>query len=78
MSIDQLVLAILGEIQDCSNISVNTLLLEEGFLDSMSILFLVSELEEQLSIIIPLDNIIESNFATIEHISAFISKCINE
>jgi len=73
MSTSELVLNILSEIKDCSNISNDTLLFERGILDSFSVLYLISELESRLNITIPLENVVESNFATIENITAFTS-----
>lgn len=70
-----LILEILSEIQDCSDIRNDTLLLEEGILDSLSIVFLVSELETRLNITIPLENVVESNFKNIDSIAAFVLDC---
>lgn len=45
-------------------------------LDSMSILYLVSEIEDDFSIQIPVQEVIESNFKNIESIVKYVSdKC---
>lgn len=62
------------------NIDDNSmLLLEEEILDSVNILYLVSELEDKYEIQIPLDDVVENNFKNIESIVEYtmskIEKC---
>jgi len=68
----KLIYDILNDVQDCDNIGNDTLLMKEGILDSMSILHLIYELEEKFKISIPLEDVIEENFKTIDAISDFI------
>ena len=75
MNCKALILEILSEIQDCSDIRNDTLLLEKGILDSLSIVFLISELETRLNITIPLENVVESNFKNIDSIAALVLDC---
>lgn len=53
------------------------LLLEEEMLDSMSILFLVSEIEDKYAIQIPIEDVVEENFKNIESIVNYVDKRMN-
>ena len=68
----KLIYDILNDVQDYDNIGYDTLLMKEGILDSMSILYLIYELEEKFKISIPLEDVIEENFKTIDAIADFI------
>jgi len=76
--IEQFIKKVLLEITG-EDISDNHLsLLDEELLDSMSILYLVSEIEDKFEIQIPMDEIVEDNFQNMESIVAYIkSKCEN-
>lgn len=50
----------------------NLLLLEEELLDSMSILYLVSEIENEFGLQIPVDEVVEENFKDVESIVKYI------
>ena len=76
LSICRLVLEILDEIRDCDNIDNDTLLLESGILDSLSILYLISELEEKLNIKINLEDVEEKNFQNIDCIAELVLSCV--
>ena len=52
-------------------------LLEEEMLDSMSILFLVSEIEDKYAIQVPMEDVVEDNFKNIESIVDYVNKKIN-
>lgn len=77
--IEQFVKNVLEEASG-ENIDDNSmLLLEEEILDSVSILYLVSELEDKYEIQIPLDDVVENNFKNIESIVEYtiskVEKC---
>lgn len=77
--IEQFVKNVLEEVSG-ENIDDNSmLLLEEEILDSVSILYLVSELEDKYEIQIPLDDVVENNFKNIESIVEYtiskVEKC---
>lgn len=74
----KLVLEILSEIQDCDDVKNDTLLLERGILDSLSIIYLINELEERLNMTIPLEDVVEDNFKSIESIVEFVLTRIND
>ena len=76
LSISRLVMEILDEIRDCDDIQNDTLLLERGILDSLSILYLISELEEKLTIKINLEDVEEKNFQNIDCIAEFVLSCV--
>lgn len=70
--IEQFVKNVLEEASG-ENIDDNAmLLLEEEILDSVSILYLVSELEDKYEIQIPLDDVVEKNFKNIESIVEYV------
>jgi len=76
--VSKLVLEILSEIQDCDDVKNDTLLLERGILDSLSIIYLINELEERLNMTIPLEDVVEDNFKSIESIVEFVLTRIND
>jgi len=47
-----------------------------GVLDSLDIIFIVDELESQLSITIDADQIIPENFASLSALVVFVKSCI--
>jgi len=47
-----------------------------GVLDSLDIIFIVDELESQLSITIDADQIIPENFASLSTLVVFVKSCI--
>lgn len=49
-------------------------LLQNGILDSMGILDLVGELEDEFGIVVDDDDLAPENFQTIEHLARFVSK----
>lgn len=53
-------------------IDIETHLVEEEILDSITILYLIDELEQEYDIKIDLKEVTESNFATVEAISNFV------
>ena len=52
--------------------------IEEGILDSFSILILIAEIDKEFSIQIDMENFETSNFKNFKTIVAFISKTINK
>ena len=66
------ILEILRDINPYAEITKDTLLLEEGILESMSILLLISELEKRYNIEIPLDKIAENDLVDINAISNMV------
>lgn len=61
---------ITGEVIDDNGL----MLLEKELLDSMSILFLVSEIEDKFEIQIPMEDVVEDNFKNIESIARYVSE----
>ena len=57
-------------------IDESTLLLEEEVLDSVSMLYLVTELENEYKIQIPLDAVTEDNFKNIDSIVKYVFSLI--
>ncbi len=70
------IMSILQEIDPYEDFDENTLLFEEGILDSLSLMHLISELESLFHIDIPEEQIIGSNFVTAEKIYEFINTLI--
>lgn len=55
----------------------DTLIFEEGLLDSMGLLFLVEFIKEKFDVDANDNELITENFESINNISAFVSKKIN-
>jgi len=54
------------------NLKNDTLLLESGILDSLSLLKLVLFLEKQYGVVVPAEELIPENFKTIDVICAYL------
>lgn len=75
--IKQFIIKVIGEIVTDINIDENTLLFEEDIMDSITILYLIEELENNYGIKIPLEEVTEQNFSTISKIAEFAGELIN-
>lgn len=71
--IEQFIKSVLEEVTSETIVDNGLLLLEEELLDSMSILFLVSEIEDKYEIQIPMEDVIEDNFKDIESIVMYVN-----
>lgn len=69
---------ILNEIAEDIDITDETLLLDEGILDSVSILYLVSELEDKNGIHIPVEEISEEHLKTVSDIEKFVKSKLGD
>lgn len=76
--IQQFITDILMEINEEYEINEATQLLEEEILDSVSILYLITELESAYEIQIPLEDIVEENFRNLECIEKYVVSLIGE
>lgn len=73
-TIEKFVKKVLEEVTG-ENINDNKmLLLDEELLDSMSILYLVSEIEDKYGIQIPVEEVVEENFRNIEAVVKYVTK----
>ncbi len=72
-NIEQFVQSVLEEITGEVIEDNGLMLLEKELLDSMSILFLVSEIEDKFEIQIPMEDVVEDNFKNIESIAGYVS-----
>jgi len=72
--IEQFVQSVLEEITGEVIEDNGLMLLEKELLDSMSILFLVSEIEDKFEIQIPMEDVVEDNFKNIESIARYVSE----
>ena len=75
--IEEFVKNVLEEVRGEAIDDSSVLLLEEEILDSINILYLVSELEDNYGIQIPLDDVVENNFKNIESIAEYVMAQIN-
>ncbi len=66
------VLDLVKKVGDNQNITDKSLLLDEGWIDSLSTITLLSELENKFSIEIETEELSHENFNTIENISKLI------
>lgn len=69
---------IITDIQDEQEVKEDTMLLDEGIIDSVSILYLISELEDRYEIHVSLEDVNEKNFASIDAISTYVCKLKSE
>ena len=66
----------LKELDPELEIGMETDLFEENILDSVTILFLITEMENNYSIQVPLEDLVEDNFKTIECIERYVLSLI--
>ena len=69
---------IITDIQDEQEVKEDTMLLDEGIIDSVSILYLISEIEDRYEIHVSLEDVNEKNFASIDAISTYVCKMKSE
>lgn len=55
-----------------SSVDDDTMLFDEEILDSMSILYLIGEMENQFDVQLPPDEVVQSNYETVERIAEYI------
>lgn len=67
-SMEELIINLIKEISPYVEIALDTQLLEEEILDSVSILILVTEIEEKYQIEIPMEEVNPNNFASVRSI----------
>tara|TARA_B110000858_G_C17711191_1_gene430645 strand:- start:382 stop:630 length:249 start_codon:yes stop_codon:yes gene_type:complete len=67
------VLDLVRSVSGNENIIEDSLLLDEGWIDSLTTITLLTEVEEKFSIVIEADELSHENFNTIENISKLIS-----
>lgn len=66
------IIRILQEIDPYEDFDESTLLFKEDILDSLSLMYLISEIESLFQINIPEEQIVEENFATVTKIYELI------
>lgn len=69
---------IITDIQDEQEVKEDTMLLDEGIIDSVSILYLIGEIEDRYEIHVSLEDVNEKNFASIDAISTYVCKLKSE
>jgi len=57
-----------------SSVDDDTMLFDEEILDSMSILYLIGELESKYDVELPPDEVIQSNYETVDRIAEYVSE----
>lgn len=57
-----------------SSVEDDTLLFDEEILDSMSILYLIGEMESKYDVELPPDEVIQANYETVERIAQYVSE----
>lgn len=75
---DERLLEILEDIQPEVDFEACTTLIDDHYLDSLSIISLVAELEEEFDITIPTVEIIPDNFNSAENMWAMITRLMEE
>ncbi len=75
-SVKKFVIETICEVVADADIDMDTLLFEEDILDSLSILYLIEELEAEYNIEVPLEEVTENNFSTVNNISNYVMERI--
>jgi len=75
MDLTEIIEYVKGVIEDSTGSSVDddTLLFDEEILDSMSILYLIGELESEYDVELPPDEVVQSNYATVTKIAEYVA-----
>ncbi len=68
---------ILGEIEPYEEIENDTDLIESQILDSLSIVFLVTQLEDKYNIVIDENKVLPQNFKSINIIAGILNELLN-
>lgn len=63
------IIELIHEINEYEDFEDDTDLFENGILDSMTLVLLINNIEEQLNVFIPEDIVTLENFATVERIA---------
>ena len=72
------ILELTKKVIDNKNINEKSKLLDEGWLDSLSTIVLIQEIEEKFKIEISQDYLNHDNFNSVNNISNLVQKIINE
>ena len=56
-----------------SSVEYDTMLFDEEILDSMSILYLIGELESKFDIELPPDEVVQTNYETVDKIAEYVA-----
>ena len=72
------VIRLLRDVRPYERIDIDTELIKSGILDSLAILSYIAQLEDEYNIIIPDEEVIASNFSSVNIIVKLIEKCIKE
>lgn len=56
-----------------SSVEYDTMLFDEEILDSMSILYLIGELESKFDVELPPDEVVQTNYETIDKIAEYVA-----
>ena len=76
MDLNEIKAYIKDVIEESTGASVDddTMLFDEEILDSMSILFLISSIESQYDVELPPDEVVQTNYETVERIAQYVSE----
>lgn len=56
-----------------SSVEYDTMLFDEEILDSMSILYLIGELESKFEVELPPDEVVQTNYETVDKIAEYVA-----
>ena len=56
-----------------SSVEYDTMLFDEEILDSMSILYLIGELEGKFDVELPPDEVVQTNYETVDKIAEYVA-----
>ena len=72
------IVAILKELMPGVDVTTCTTLVDDHYLDSLAIVVLISELEDQFDIEIPAVDIVADNFNSAENIQVLVTRLIED
>lgn len=68
------IIQMIGEINPYEDINAATRLIEEGILDSLSLVLLINMMESEFSVVLPEDDLRPELFSTVRDIVAMLEK----
>lgn len=72
------IIEILNEVNKYENIEANTDLMEAGFLNSLNLLYLITELEDRNELTIPESEVKPENFSSVKQIAILVDELVKK
>lgn len=72
------IIKILNEVNKYEDIEANTDLMEAGFLNSLNLLYLITELEDRYELTIPESEVKPENFSSVKQIAILVDELVKK